>query len=815
MFQTKPEELFWRLYRCKNEHEVDALIRQRPDTFAPINWHPLGDSKSNFSIVENQQSNPVAALTEKLTNAMDAILVRRCHEAGMEPESKNSPRSIEDAVSKFFPAHKDWDLINPRNEQARHIQVLADGTRSDTSIIVYDDGEGQHPQDFPKTFLSLVKGNKQKIKFVHGRYNMGGTGALVFCGKKRYQLIASKRYDGDGQFGFTLIREHPLTEAEAGEFKDPWYEYLTLDDQIPAFDIDEIDLGLHRRYFQTGTVLKLYSYDVSGNRHFILDLAPSLNQFLYNPALPFMIVENENRYKRTKDDYAITNYGLVRQLKKSPYLEEKFSVKEKRKETGQFEFTVFVFKTKVDGKSFKETKDYIRNQFFKNRMQVLFTIAGQVHGYYTSEFISRTLQFNLLKDHLLIHIDCTNMKNAFRRELFMASRDRLKGSEEQKNLRKWLGDSLKSGRLRDIFKQRKDRITYDSADDGDLLKELAKDLPFNKDMQDLIKKTYELDVKANKKKARRNPKPKPPSPQTQLARYPSFMRIAGKKSSGETVVEIPQGDAKTITFESDVEDQYFDRLHDPGDLKLSIMTHKPNDSSGGDKPGTVNDITDAFSVTRRSPHKGQIKVVLEPTQTLRVGHEVQIQADLSSSAAAEDALSTMFWVVIVSPPKKNTPPKPPKDDDKLSLPKHIRVYEHRDASSVEGEEVTWESIAETCEMNHQMVMHPSCPGDSLDTIFINMDSTVLKRMKSKQRNISSEQSQRIDQLYVSQVYFHTLFLYLISKNRRFVFRQMRDEDTGSETKDVDLEAYLKDIFDNNYAEFLLNFESSKLMEALG
>lgn len=42
-------------------------------------------------------------------------------------------------------------------------------------------------------------------------------------------------------------------------------------------------------------------------------------------------------------------------------------------------------------------------------MSVMFSINGQVHGYYTSEFITRTLKFNLLKDYLLIHVDCTNM----------------------------------------------------------------------------------------------------------------------------------------------------------------------------------------------------------------------------------------------------------------------------------------------------------------------------------------------------------------------------------------------------------------------
>ncbi len=54
----------------------------------------------------------------------------------------------------------------------------------------------KNPEDFESTFLSLLRGNKNEIHFVQGKYNMGGSGALVFCGKKRYHLIASKKYDG-------------------------------------------------------------------------------------------------------------------------------------------------------------------------------------------------------------------------------------------------------------------------------------------------------------------------------------------------------------------------------------------------------------------------------------------------------------------------------------------------------------------------------------------------------------------------------------------------------------------------------------------
>lgn len=816
MFISKCEELFWQLYKCKTEQDVDKLIRARPEIFAPSSWYPLGpnlgSNRSNFSIIENQQSNPVAALVEKLTNAIDAILVRRCYEEGIQPESKeDAPDSIEKAVHRFFPKYKNWDLPYVRTDQARSIQIIAAGSKQNTSIVIYDDGEGQHPRDFENTFLSLMRGNKQGIKFVHGKYNMGGTGALVFCGKKRYQLIASKRHDNSGWLGFTLVREHPLSPVEASQVKDTWYEYLKIDSEIPAFDIDEIDIGLHRRLFQTGTIFKLYSYDLSGNRNFIRQLAPNLDQFLYNPALPYTIVESKDRYVRSKEGYALANYGLIRTLQDSDDVESQFSQEMDHRKIGKFKVTVYVFKAKVEGKTAKETHDFIKKKYFKNGMQVLFSIAGQVHGYYTSEFITRTLQMNVLQRYLLIHVDCTEMKYAFRRELFMASRDRLKQSKEAIDLRKNLGDSLKKGPLNDIYKRRKNHPFYDSADDESLLKEIAEDLPFSKEMHDLIKQTFELDAKGKKKKPKPpNPKPKPPPEPFKGKRYPSFFRMDLKKKGDTPVVQIPKGDSKTVRFKSDVEDDYFDRANDPGGLKLAVMTYSPNDETGGNQRGTVNDISDIFSITRRSPQDGKIRVVFEPTEELHVGDELEIQVDLLRSANPNDVPPVMFWVLITEPQAKSKPRPKPQKEEKLGLPELVRVY--RQPKGIKGV-TTWDDLAvRGTEFNYGVVMHPEVEGDKLEKICINMDSGTLNRFVSKRRNPSVEQRELADRQYLSRVYWHTLFLYAISKGRKYAISQTNGD---QQAEHIDLTDYLKDVFDSNYAEFLLNFETNALMEGLG
>ncbi len=185
------EELFWDFYKAQGENEVEKVLKRYSLLNSPTNWRYYGGNENNFSVVENQQSSPIPALIEKITNGIDAILMRRCIEEGIDPRSHEAPRTIEDAVSRFFPDHKNWDLREHRRIQAERLQILADGPNMNTSLIIYDEGEGQSPEDFEKTFLSLLRGNKNEVHFVHGKYNMGGAGAVAFCGKKRYQLIGS------------------------------------------------------------------------------------------------------------------------------------------------------------------------------------------------------------------------------------------------------------------------------------------------------------------------------------------------------------------------------------------------------------------------------------------------------------------------------------------------------------------------------------------------------------------------------------------------------------------------------------------------
>jgi hypothetical protein len=814
MDETDLKGLFSNLYSAPTEQDVEKIIEANPEIFKQENWFPLGENYSNFGVIENQQSNPIAALIEKVTNSIDATLMKRCFEEKIDPKSETAPKSMEEAVIKFFPDHKQWDLQSFRRQQSENIQILADGPPRNTSVIVYDNGEGQHPEDFEETFLSLLRGNKNEIHFVQGKYNMGGSGGIVFCGKKRYQLIVSKRFDHSGNFGFTLIREHPLTKEEESTKKNTWYEYLKIDSQIPSFPIEEIELNLYGRKFTTGTIIKLYSYQFpSGYSGFTHDLNQSINEFLFEPALPVLTVDKKERYPNDKV-LELDFFGLKRRLEKTDneYVDEQFSEHFKNDLFQEMKVTCYVFKSKIKEYDVKQTKDVILRRFFKNNMSVLFSINGQVHGHYTSEFITRALKLSLLKSHLLIHVDCTKMKYSFRKELFMASRDRLKDGDETKALRKYLADKLgtASGRLTEIEKRRKDSIAVDSGDTQELLKSFTKNLPLNSELMKLLSQTFKLEQKQDKPKKNEDSKHvhKPVKEPFLPQRFPSRFRLNVKNDGELEVAKIPIGGEKTIKFSTDVEDQYFDRTEEPGDLKIALLSFKQNDTSGGDKPGDIKNIDDVFNIVKASPKEGTIKVILNPKRTCKVGDAVQLKVTLKG--AGED-FEEIFWAKITDPehPKQDSKKVEKEDDQNLGLPPFHLVYREE-----KEEFLTWDRFSEaTTEiMEWQTVMCPIAKGDELESIYINMDSNVLKNFKSKYRNAGKEQLEFADRKYISSVYFHTLFLYTITKNRKY--RIIQEGENREEP--IEIGTYLKDLFESYYSEFILNFGGmDEMMQGLG
>jgi hypothetical protein len=808
------KSLFLALYQAQNETELQSFIDSNPNFQNAENWYPLGGNENNFATIENQQASAIGALIEKFTNSIDATLMRKCYELGIDPKSPDAPKTMQEAIERFYGEKYQWLSREFIKKQAFNIQVIADGITKlkhartyDTSLTIYDDGEGQHPEDFENTFLSIGKGNKNDILFVQGKYNMGGTGAIVFCGKNRYQLIASRRYDESGEFGFTLIRKHPFSEEDKKTKKNTWYEYLKIDGKIPSFSIDTLDLGLYEKEFKTGSIIKLYSYDLPEGARSVIskDLKDRVDEYLFEPALPILMVDKKERYPKDRELQRVS-FGLKRRLEKeeSKYIEDYFTLEHNSSKVGNMKVTSYVFKTKIGDKNIKESRNTIRNEFFRSKMYVVFTMNGQVQGHLTSEFITRSLKFPLLKDHLLIHVDCTNMEYDFRSQLFMASRDRLKEGEEYRYLRDLLTKELKNSKLETIHKIRKDSISVDSADTNDLIRSFTKNLPLNNDLLKLLNNTFDIEQKEKKKKKKKEKKKKEVNTteeeKFEPQRFPSFFKFKSSKK-GTNAISIQKGKSKTLEFETDVENHYFDRDEDQGELKISLVDVGNNETEGGNKKGTPKDISEVFDVSKTSPEDGKIKVTLQPTDKLDIGDEVQVKIDLTSPSGDFEEII----LIEIKQPHKEQPQKEKKEEpEKIGLPELALTAQNPTEENI----ISWEKLSETgvIDMNYDNIMYIYSPdGEKLEKIYINLDSTVLKNHKSKFN--SSEQREKAEKEYIAKVYFHTLFLYSINKNSKYRILKGNEEE-----EELEINEYLQSIFEHQYTSFLINFNMNELID---
>jgi hypothetical protein len=592
MTEHDAKELCLNLMQADSEEEVVNLLKQASFWDEPKVWRFYGDRETNFNTIGNQQSRPDAALVEKLVNAIDARLMNECLAHGINPEDTCAPQSIQEALARFFdnatPGKtsqtgriRDWP-DSKRTEVARGITLAATGAKpgsGNPSFAIADTGEGQTPSRMPHTLLSLDKDNKFKIPFVQGKFNMGGTGALKFCGKHNLQFVLSRRnpsivekYDktdnDDDKWGFTVVRR----EDPQGSRRSSVYTYLAPHGAnanqnqggVLRFSANELMIfpegkDVYARNATWGTLIKLYEYSATGFKSHILmkdGLLSRVDLLLPDIALPMRFHEcRDYGGHGGSPDTTLTGVRVRLEDNKGKNLEEGFPVGAPMKVAGEEMLTtIYAFKK-------KGSEAYRKNE------GIIFVVNGQTHGHLTQDFFSRKkVGLSYLADSVLVIADCTKLSGRAREDLFMNSRDRLSGGELRQQIEESLEELLKQHQgLRDL-KERRRREEIESKLDNakpleDILEKLLKQSPTlaNLFLQGLRASTpfKTHDVIAQEKKC-------------DPIRFPTFFKFKGKEYGSLLERETPVNMRSRILFETNAENDYFTRQNDPGEFSLHV-----------------------------------------------------------------------------------------------------------------------------------------------------------------------------------------------------------------------------------------------------
>ncbi|MBI5541326.1 MAG: hypothetical protein HY951_14775, partial [Bacteroidia bacterium] len=215
-----------------------------------------------------------------------------------------------------------------------------------------------------------------------------------------------------------------------------------------------------------------------------------------------------------------------------------------------------------------------------------------------------------------------------------------------------------------------------------------------------------------------------------------------------------------------------------------------------DKPGQDKEISTLLNIVKSSPNNGTIKLTANPTKELQVGDELEMKVSLTTP---DESIEEIIWIKVIDPeyPKESTP-KEEESFENIGLPELVKVAK-KDWEILEGQGIS---------MNYDTVMYPVGEGDKLEKVYINLDSRVFLSHRIKLK--SEEQITTAQKKYLSSVYFHALFLYMITKRRNYTLTISKD----GKQEDVTVDEYIRDVFDSYYSDFLLNFGMEQLMGVL-
>jgi hypothetical protein len=607
-----------------------------------LEWRPLGD-RENVGIVRSG-SSPAQALTERITNGIDAVIEK----AVLEQDPDLTPESPRDAVVQCFGGseigfnHQDQQWVG---ELARNNLSLKmhEGTSKDTPVIeIKDEGIGQPPEDFPDTFLSLNENSKVTKPYLIGKYGQGGSNTFDFC---EYAIILSRSIDG-GDLGWSIVRYNPRIETEE-TYSDGVFEYCVLDDgSIPYIDEKHAD-GFE------GSLIRLIEYDASSFSNILGPGSGSLytvvDEQMFGSIFPFYLEDHRTERFGSYD-------GSPRRRTK---VGSRFRLDKPAKDVDESREFKTIEVGDLGELSLKywvlEDTDSVA-QFADKTSPVVFTLHGQRHHAEPKRLLKQT-NHSFLKDRLIVEVDCEGLTQKGKR-IFSSTRDRASEGSEYRQIRSKVKQSLKhDDKLEELNRKYKQRaLSQTSEEEEERAKELLSELLRNPDpgsYGDSRADGGQQDGGRGDGGGGDGGR----DPVTPRHKYPTFVEIDNTADP----IEAKQGRTMRVRLKSDVKTE-FEQL-DRGEFRLELnenledVLEYRNETSleegwktyqlevdGDAEVGTEGEIKAVVEwPDGYKEDKGDVTIVEPPEETGRRATEIEPPEIRRVNKEQEEARSTLGW----------------------------------------------------------------------------------------------------------------------------------------------------------------------------
>jgi len=557
MNYKRNKKIFSEILKCQTSEELEKIVKQ--EKLDQEGWLPYGGRENNVGTVDGQMREADNALMEKITNSIDAILMRRCYEEGIDPRDRNTaPKTMAEAVEKFFGDRE--SLRKKRSEFAKEwLRVTSEGKKDRPTITIIDKGEGQQPNNIKETILSLNKDIKEKISFVYGTYNQGGSSPLGFAGNpasydfnylqlvlcRRPPTIEDKdRAENYDHFGFTIVRKRFDYTSE--KFIYEYFVEKNTNDifSFPANEPVEID----DYKFYEGCVVKLYDYQLPQRGNIVFR---GLNDFIEKklPNSPLPIYLKELRDYKGGIDYTI--FGLREKLlRKQEVLRDTYPQRlpVDLGEIGKKEVELFVLKHKV------ETKEEL-GSYLDMLERVFFIKDGLVLHTENMSWLRNECDLVDLSPYVFAFIDISTISPPIA-QMLHSGREKFKNNATTRLALDRLKIFFASETLKELDKEygKLGFSSESSFKDEAIRKELMKEVENQPELREFFDLGEDFPIKDDE-----GDEP-PPDPEYEGTHLPEKFELVGTDPR-----EIEEGSYCKVSFDTGADTRLFERLEDRGE----------------------------------------------------------------------------------------------------------------------------------------------------------------------------------------------------------------------------------------------------------
>ena len=455
------EELFRELlvaYKAEDVRKILMKIGQ-----SKMRWEPVGNRKNNLATI-NIGTDPASGVTERITNAIDAVLEKEWM-LQEQPTDIRTPRR----ASELWYGIEDGKISKIEDAYDKRLKELSDkvtitlyesGKTSKPTVEIRDKGIGLEPEQFSKTILDLNGNNKIGKLHLMGAYGQGGSTALSY---NNTTIIISKPFFTDQRkkkkVAWTVVRINP---GDVNKDKHEWYEYMVDSKTGQPFTTEVED-----EVFEPGTLVRHITMDLGRYKGKITTPSNSLwylaHNYLFDPIIPFTI---SDRRKNRKDNRTVTgnNRLLTYNQNLDYYQEVPLTFKD-----GKVIIYYWVLNTTGE-----DPKNRIRH-YASVSNPIIITFNGQKQGTLGNGIIKNDLKLPFLDRYIVVQIEADNMDNDSKRQLFSSTRESLRDTSILADLKRLAIDTLKEDdNLVRLDRERRQR--YFTKEDTQVLDSLKKRL---------------------------------------------------------------------------------------------------------------------------------------------------------------------------------------------------------------------------------------------------------------------------------------------------------------------------------------------------